>query len=83
MSDCGVTFRRQRASYVSWRTPLVLLVSGWAVLLTCRVTDRTVLDRSSSEEMRFGSGRAVISERELGHTMVYFIGKLSSFNRKL
>ena len=42
--------------------PLGLLVSGWAVLLTCRVTDTTVLDRSSSEEMRFGSGRALISE---------------------
>ena len=67
MSDHGVTYSTQESivrvlENTTERRPLGLLVIGWAVLLTRRVTDRTVLDSSSSEEMRFGSGRAVISE---------------------
>ena len=74
MSDHGVTYSTLESivhalENTTEHRPLGLLVSGWAVLLTCRVTDRRVLDRSFSEEVRFGSGRAVISERELGHTL--------------
>ena len=61
MSDHVVTYLTlESIAHVSKNTtehrPLGLFVSRWAVLLTCRVTDRTVLDRSSSEEVRFGIG---------------------------
>ena len=60
-SDRGVTYSTLESivhalESILERRPLGLLVSGWAVLSTCRVTDRTVLDRSSSEEVRFGIG---------------------------
>ena len=67
MSDHVVTYSTlESIAHASKNTtehrPLGLFVSRWAVLSTCSVTDMTVLDRSSSEEVRFGSGRTVISE---------------------
>ena len=60
-SDRGVTYSTLESivrvlENTTVQRPLGLLVIGWSALLARRVTNRTVLDRLSSEEVRFGIG---------------------------